>query len=527
MKIVREKIFESPDCICMFPLDGSLPTDPPKPYDSVEGIYVNKGWECKDDDGEGDPGNVATFARYFHKEARPFGIINVDTYGWDSKPMERGKFWAGNPGEIHEIGRHRYLYAGRLWLEKRIISFWEYPPQNKLQEVLDALKIALEEKHVNSNLLNFNDLWIEIIVEGAGTPTEENKDNIWNGDVHTRYIKVSEYRKLDKVIQPNAAQLGQEHIKSPLLKQKHPGTSYGGGSKLTSWDSKRNIKQRQAERTSESLVPESLDEAMVGHTPIADVEKYISGMAKGANDKTDFLSKIDVDCILDFGCADGYILNTIDKQYPNIKGLIGYDIDDNMINMIKSKYPHIKATDNWKEAVYWAGEYDKVALSLMSVIHEVYTYGSPQAIHQFWKQQVFNPEFEYVVIRDMMPALEYGQMKPSDEDIEKIKNKLWKHKKYRKSFEEHWGEITNDMRTMLHWLLKYDYKSNWGREVKENYFPVSLETVKSKIPQGWKIIYEDHYIFEPIANKVKRDFGIELKHPTHVKMIIKNENSKR
>jgi len=274
------------------------------------------------------------------------------------------------------------------------------------------------------------------------------------------------------------------------------------------------------------IVRESLDESVVGDVEIADVDAYIGGMAKGADDKIDFLSKINPDCVLDFGCADGYILNKLDQKYPNIKGLVGYDLDEKMINLIKSKYPHIQATDNWKEAVYLATEYDTIALSLMSVIHEVYTYSSSKDIHRFWSQQVFNPNFKYVVIRDMMPSKEYNTLKPSKEDISKLRWKLWKMRKYRKSFEAHWGEITANMKNMLHWLLKYDYKSNWGREVKENYLPVSLETVKSKIPNGWKIIYEDHYIFQPIADKVKKDFGIELKYPTHVKLIIQNESKK-
>jgi hypothetical protein len=114
--------------------------------------------------------------------------------------------------------------------------------------------------------------------------------------------------------------------------------------------------------------------------------------------------------------------------------------------------------------------------------------------------------------------------KPSKEDIIKIKQRLWGQRKYRKSFEKEWGKITDNMLNMLHWLLKYDYKSNWDREVKENYLPVSIETIKKKIPSNWNIIYEDYYIFPPVAEKIKRDYGIELKHPTHMKMIIENKN---
>jgi SAM-dependent methyltransferase len=272
-----------------------------------------------------------------------------------------------------------------------------------------------------------------------------------------------------------------------------------------------------------------LNEDSVGFAEIADLTQYTTQMTKGTEDKIGFLSKIKPDCILDFGCADGYILNQIRKQYPDIKKFIGYDIDDKMVTLAKSKFPEIKVTDNWKEAFYNATEYEHVALTLMSVIHEVYSY-APNSVRNFWKNQVFNPKFRWVVIRDMVPSKQYMNLKPTKEELKKVNSmfssRYYKNYLYRKSFEKHWGPIDKNYLNLFHWLLKYDYKRNWKREVLENYFPVSVETIKSKIPNGWSIKYQDHYVYQPVADKIKKDWGIELRYPTHLKMIVENTNIK-
>ena len=509
-QIVRPTINESPDTVC----------SNSKNLKNSTGDYYNS-WDCRDDNDQ--------IAGYYNDDAYAFGIIDEKESTYGTK-LDYGKFWLGDKGDTHRFGRELYKFAGRIWIKKRIISFWEFPQPNEMEKFLaDLANVLHDSKYIRGNVERIkeklNNFWIEIIEEGILSDIKKDiwkQGGSWQGGVkgfQTKFIKIKDYKNLSNVNQLNPEDLKGDHVKSPMdPTKKKKSVPYGFGSKHPEI---QNREEERRENPFESFYP-LLNEFSVGNVEIADVDAYIGGMAKGVNDKIDFISKINPDCIIDFGCANGDILNNIHKKYPNIQGFIGYDLDEKMINMIKSKYPDIEATDNWKEAIYLAGEYNNIALILMSVIHEVYTYGSPQDIHKFWNQQVFNPKFKYVVIRDMMPALEYSKIKPSKEDIRKLKWKLWRMKKYRKTFEENWGEITSNMRNMLHWLLKYDYKTNWEREVKENYFPVSIETVKSKIPSGWNIIHEDHYIFQPIANKVKRDFGIELQYPTHVKMIIEN-----
>jgi hypothetical protein len=64
----------------------------------------------------------------------------------------------------------------------------------------------------------------------------------------------------------------------------------------------------------------------VGKHKITNFDDYADGLGLSVDDKLYFLNKINPDVIVDFGCADGYILEKIKENRPNIK-LIGYDLD--------------------------------------------------------------------------------------------------------------------------------------------------------------------------------------------------------
>jgi hypothetical protein len=252
----------------------------------------------------------------------------------------------------------------------------------------------------------------------------------------------------------------------------------------------------------------------VGNIPITDFNAYLDGMSKGLSDKLFFIDKINPDCIVDFGSADGYILSKIKEVKPDID-LIGYDIDEEMINISKEKYKNIEFTDNWESIKEQISKYERPAVYLSSVIHEVYTYSSGKNIQKFWND-IFNSEFKWVVIRDMIPSTSFEKM--NSIEIDKIREKS--DSKYLKEFEDHWGDINRDYRNLLHWLLKYSYTTNWKRELRENYLPVSIETLKTKIPSDYTIKYEDNYLLPYLKDSIKKDFDVELTDPSHLKMII-------
>lgn len=266
-----------------------------------------------------------------------------------------------------------------------------------------------------------------------------------------------------------------------------------------------------------------LIEAQVGTHDITDMEGYLERMSLGLSDKLYFLNKVDLDVLIDFGCADGILLNYISQVNKDIK-LIGYDLDQKMINIAKNKYSHIQFESEWGEIEEFLYENKDltVGILLSSVIHEVYSYSKSSTIPYFWKYQVFNPNIDYVIIRDMMSSNNYPPV--NEEDILKIREKA--NPKQLNEFEEEWGSIDKDYRTFLHWLLKYRYLVNWGRELYENYLPITIEHLKSRwIPSSWSIIFEDYFIFPYLKGIVKKDFDIDITQPTHLKMIIKNNKT--
>jgi hypothetical protein len=268
-------------------------------------------------------------------------------------------------------------------------------------------------------------------------------------------------------------------------------------------------------------------EELVGEKPISNLQSYIEGMSYSLMDKLFFVDLINFDCIVDFGCADGSFLEKLSKIKPGVK-IIGYDLDPLMLDQASSKLGKgATLTDNWSDAIKQTSGYKSPLLNLSSVIHEVYSYTKIKSeIGYFWSNQVFGGDFKYITIRDMIPSvdMEKEQMSQFKQDVKNVRMKSDEF--YLKSFEENWGSINGNYRTFMHYLLKYKFTDNWDREVKENYLPVSLETIKSKIPNQYKITYEESFILEHLKRQVKQEFNIDLNHSTHTKMIIKNTKFK-
>lgn len=268
-------------------------------------------------------------------------------------------------------------------------------------------------------------------------------------------------------------------------------------------------------------------EELVGESPIKNIQSYIGGMNLGLQDKLFFVDMLDFDAIVDFGCADGSFLKLVSEINPKIK-LFAYDIDPNMLLKAKSKLGKGSiVTDSWDEIRKSLVYFNKPLLNLSSVIHEVYSYSKMSDVKNFWDNQVFGGDFKYITIRDMIPSTEISKSEISQfkDDVKKVKQKF--DRNYINSFEERWGSLNSNYRTLIHFLLKYRFTDNWEREVSENYLPISIETLRKKMPNGYKIVYEDSFLLPFLKKEVKKDFNIDLIHPTHTKMIISNRNFRK
>lgn len=254
------------------------------------------------------------------------------------------------------------------------------------------------------------------------------------------------------------------------------------------------------------------------------LSSYNENMAKGMEDKLWFLkhlNKRDNYLFVDFGCADGTLINCL-SQFPVLYSstFIGYDISDKMIDLAKTKFAwnptiDIHFTTNWedvKNCINDTSEEIKKVLILSSVIHEVYSYGSDEDVKLFWNR-VFETGFDYIFIRDMMVSDDINR-ESSNSDVEKIYYRTKTNQLL--EFIHNFGPI-NIQKNLVHFLLKYRWKINWDREVKENYFPISVEDFLSKFTNKYNLNNFERFRVPYLDKCIKEDFEITLDDYTHIK----------
>jgi len=251
---------------------------------------------------------------------------------------------------------------------------------------------------------------------------------------------------------------------------------------------------------------------------IPSITSYNVEMRKSMIDKIVFMDKIDAQVIVDFGCADGSTIAFMRAIFPEII-YVGYDISVPMLELAREKNPGVEFFSDWNILLTYLGTLaGNKAVLLNSLIHEVYSYGSPEDVDIFWKRIYDKNTFKYVVIRDMV--VEESITRKSDPISVLCVKKSYDQQKLRE-FETQWGSI-NENWALVHFLLKYRYTRNWEREVKENYFPISLEKLLGLIPRGWHPIDYKHYVLPFIRRQIQQDFDITLQDPTHLQLILEN-----
>lgn len=249
---------------------------------------------------------------------------------------------------------------------------------------------------------------------------------------------------------------------------------------------------------------------------ITNTEQYNNSMSKSVLDKMFFLDKIPDDVvIIDWGCADGSLLKEVIRFFPDNEYL-GYDIDERMVTLAEEKVD-VKVYNQTSSLIRDVEQKYKdktVVVNLSSVIHEVYSYRNVEEIDDFWF--IVFKIADVVVIRDMI--FEQSMDRASNpNDVKKIRSKS--DRRYLQDFESIEGSIKNN-KNLIHYLMKYRYKDNWEREVRENYFPLSRERLDMLIPDNFMIRYETMFALPYTQRVVERDFGIEIKDNTHLKMIL-------
>ena len=228
-------------------------------------------------------------------------------------------------------------------------------------------------------------------------------------------------------------------------------------------------------------------------TPVNDLSLYLERMEAGLEDKLFFIDECEnVKHFLDFGCANGVIIEALSKIFPDAK-FYGFDANQLSLDIARGK--------NIRNAMSMA------------------TY---QEMGLFWKF-IKRSDFTYIVIRDMAISANTRILTVPHEDVTKVKQKA--DKALLESFTQEWGSISGTA-NFIHFLLKYPYKENWATEVKENYM-VNLEVLESatlyKRSNPFSIVHYDYYMHPYIKERVKKDLDVDLTFKTHIKMILYDE----
>ncbi len=268
---------------------------------------------------------------------------------------------------------------------------------------------------------------------------------------------------------------------------------------------------------------------------IQNYECYLTKMSKTFFDKAWFMSHLpeDIHTIIDFGCADGSFMEFLQRNCPNYT-YIGIDNDPKMQELTKEKgfecYKSINEAHK-KNIIFEKN----TCVILNSVIHELYSYSNEDTLSKIYS---FHPK--YIAIRDMMyNPIDKTRFYLPLNDYKKIISIF--QEKYLYQFEKFydiWRHQSNDVK-IVHFLLKYIYNNeNWEREVKENYLPVNIDSIREIFcyntifpDKNYQIEFQSFYKLPYLVNRWKNDFELDKNYVlnefikninTHFKMLLKS-----
>lgn len=240
---------------------------------------------------------------------------------------------------------------------------------------------------------------------------------------------------------------------------------------------------------------------------------YNDNMRKSMMDKIFFIDKVESDIIVDFGCADGSMINLMNDIFPQ-KLYYGYDHNEKMIELSKQN----NTGDNCLFFSDWSKLLEtiriarivnknkvKICIVFSSVLHEIDN-----------KLEFFDvidlSVFDYVVIREMF--FEYDRhftLRQMNDIIKHIQPEII----------DYYGSKIYEDKNIVQSMFKSYYKENLKLELLEDYFSFD-NTAMNYIERKFKLksLYKEKFILPYWRETIIRDFGIDLSVlTTHIKLI--------
>ncbi|NPV12755.1 MAG: hypothetical protein HPY57_13290 [Ignavibacteria bacterium] len=223
------------------------------------------------------------FSTYSDEDGVAFGYINnkmkVELGGkhFDIIPNKNNKYITLSGS----INRNNIGFAGRLWLNTKVISFWIYPSKKELKNVLNDLEVAFNKKYPKyTPKLDFSDPdWLIEVIGDFEDPGDNDWDSEKLGNKKPRLIPLSEYT--------GSEERDNEEIRIPhlmdwrekeMIKKKGVIFGKGFGSDMTAWDSKNPLPWRQAKYQESMKVKfnEFLNENKTEYTIYCDMDGVLT-----------------------------------------------------------------------------------------------------------------------------------------------------------------------------------------------------------------------------------------------------------
>lgn len=254
---------------------------------------------------------------------------------------------------------------------------------------------------------------------------------------------------------------------------------------------------------------------------------YFTEIEKSLKDKLFFLDKIqDIDLLVDFGCGNGHLMDYILRN-TNVKKCFGYDYNTETI--VKNKNNYV-GEDNiyfsfdfydilskvWKfrNQIHKSDQTPNLVIIFSSVFHEMDRRDINAIIQLVYSSHLF----DYVVVRDMF-SFQQDHNINFFELADKVKGRA--DPVQVEDFEDFYGEILLPD-SIIHFLLKQRYKTNWELELEEDYLQHSFNSIKRQFENtGYELLYDGNYCNEFLANEISEQFNIDFKYLTHGELIYK------
>ena len=268
-----------------------------------------------------------------------------------------------------------------------------------------------------------------------------------------------------------------------------------------------------------------------------DLDIYTTEMSKSVWDKAFFMDKIPgVQCVVDFGCADGAMIRYLSPLFPDIM-FVGFDISSELIDRARKTPPFNANIIYFNGGIWDTGDddlikfvtahykADEICINFSSVLHEVFSStGGVDVVQRFVRE--LNPK--YITIRDMYCDDPVNFITSSSE-VTPILDMMVRNygirmaEKFTEYSKKH-GAL-KDWRDFTQLLMKVQWIDNgWEDEMKEDYFSWTLDKLYPIIG-AYSPCFEARYQLPYLSEKWKKEYGwYNPDIHTHAQFILRRDD---